>query len=131
MKPAMWVRALLVWLVIMVMETIHGILRNRFLLPLTGDFRSRQIGVLVASALILAITLMTIRWIGVRERRSLLAIGCVWAFLALAFEFTLGRAFGFSWQRIFEDYNLLRGGLMPLGMAVMILAPYLAVRLRD
>jgi len=29
-------RALLVWLLMMALETIHGVLRNRFLVPVIG-----------------------------------------------------------------------------------------------
>jgi hypothetical protein len=35
-------RALVVWLVIMGVEFIHGILRTLYLASLVGDFRSRQ-----------------------------------------------------------------------------------------
>ena len=38
-------RALLVWLIIIGVETVHGILRGLFLAPLIGDFQARRISV--------------------------------------------------------------------------------------
>ena len=87
-------RALVVWLLMMAIETIHGVLRNRFLAPLVGDFRARQIGVFIGSALILGVAALTIGWIRPNSERSLLAIGALWLALTLAFEFGLGRTLG-------------------------------------
>jgi hypothetical protein len=48
-------RALLVWLILIATEFVHGILRAIFLVPVVGDFRARQIGVFIGSALILLV----------------------------------------------------------------------------
>jgi hypothetical protein len=49
-------RPLAVWLLILLVETIHGLARTVFLTPRLGDFRARQVSVFTASVLILAIT---------------------------------------------------------------------------
>jgi hypothetical protein len=121
-------RALLIWLLLMAVETVHGILRGALLTPRVGDFRARQIGVFVGSVLILAIARFTIRWTRLSGTGALLRAGAMWAMLTLAFEVTLGRALRLSWQRIFSDYDLENGGLMPFGMLVLLLAPLLAFR---
>ncbi len=72
-------RSLLVWLLMMAIETAHGALRNRFLVPVIGDVGSRQIGVLIGSALILGVAMLTIGWIHPTSERSLLVIGAMWA----------------------------------------------------
>jgi hypothetical protein len=41
-----------------------------------------------------------------------------------------GRLTGLTWERIWSDYNLPEGGLMPLGLLVMAVSPLLAARLR-
>lgn len=46
-----YIRAFLVWLIIMAVETCHGIARTLFIAPLTGDFRARQIGVFIGALL--------------------------------------------------------------------------------
>ena len=124
-------RALLVWLLMMAVETIHGVLRNRFLVPVIGDVGARQIGVLIGSALILGITILTIGWIRPASERALLTIGAMWLVLTLAFEFGLARALGRSWTALLADYDLTRGGLLSIGMVVLALSPWIAARIRQ
>ena len=124
-------RTLLVWLLIMALETMHGVLRNRFLTPVVGDLHARQIGALAGSLLVLGTALLLIRWVRPDSFRALLGIGVLWLILTLAFEFGLGRAVGKSWSDLLADYNLAHGGLLSLGMVVLVLAPWLAARIRS
>lgn len=124
-------RALAVWLLIALAESVHGTLRVIFLAPVAGDLASRQIGVFTGSIMILMIAWSTIRWVGTRTTTSLLGIGALWLVLMLSFEVALGRAFGMSWDRIASDYQPARGGFMVVGMIVLALSPLIAARLRS
>jgi hypothetical protein len=126
-----FVRSLAVWLVIIASETLHGIARTLWVQPLLGDMRARQIAVFTGSVLILTIAVLFIGWIGATTRRELLVIGLAWLGLTLAFEISLGRLLGASWERILSDYDPRRGGLLLIGMAVLTLAPLLAARIRN
>ena len=45
MKPVMvMLRAFAVWLILVFVETIHGVFRRLVLEPLIGDFPARQVG---------------------------------------------------------------------------------------
>jgi hypothetical protein len=124
-------RALTVWLLIIVAETVHGVLRGLFLVPVVGDLRARQIGVAIGSLIILAVAAATIRWLGAKTRSELLAVGAVWLALTLAFEFLFGRyVAGASWDRLLSDYDPTRGGFLGLGMLVLALSPLIAAKLR-
>jgi hypothetical protein len=117
-------RGAAVWLLLMGVEVLHGIARTALLAPHTGDFKARQISVFSGSALIMTITYLTIRWIGSRNKSTLLRLGIFWLLLTLIFEFVLGRkVLHLSWQRLLSDYNLRRGGLQPIGLLLMTLAP--------
>jgi hypothetical protein len=37
---------------------------------------------------------------------------------------------GASWQRLASDYNVLEGGLLPFGMIVLALSPWIAGKVR-
>ncbi|WP_372894355.1 hypothetical protein [Stieleria sp.] len=114
-----------------VAEIAHGITRALTLVPLVGQFRSNQLGVFTGSAILLAIATLSIRWIGPTHRRDLLQAGVMWLVLTLAFELLFGRfVVGLSWQQLSADYNLLQGGLMPIGLAVLFVAPWLAAWFR-
>lgn len=125
-----WPRALAVWLMIVVAESIHGTLRQLYVAPVLGDFPARQLGVPVACAIIFAIAWLTIRWIGARSFAQQLRVGLVWVALMAAFEFGLGSALGYTRARMFADYNLAAGGFMGLGFLFMLFAPALAARSR-
>jgi len=47
------------------------------------------------------------------------------------FEIGLGRfVFAYSWEQIAADYNLLQGGLMPIGLVLLVLSPFIATKRR-
>lgn len=124
-------RSLTIWLVLIVAEIAHGILRALALVPIVGEFRSNQIGVFTGSAIILLIAYFTIRWIGARRRNELLLAGLIWLVLTVAFEVLFGRfVVGLSWERIASDYNVLNGGLMPLGLLMLFFSPMIAAKFR-
>ena len=126
-----WSRVLTVWVALVCAEIIHGILRTLLLAPRVGDFRARQIGVFTGSLLILLIAGLSIRWIHTRSMTSLVKVGVVWLVLMVVFELAFGRlVLGASWERLWSDFNLLEGGLLPVGLAVLALSPLIAARLR-
>ncbi|MCC6151037.1 MAG: hypothetical protein IT461_12365 [Planctomycetes bacterium] len=125
----LWLRALAVWALIMVVETVHGIVRTLWITPVLGDLGSRQAALPVAAALILLITLLTSRWLKARSIGVQLCVGGLWAALTLGFEFGLGVLLGYSMERVSQDYNPMQGGFMAFGLAFMALCPLLASRL--
>lgn len=123
-------RSVAVWFVLAFAETIHGVLRGLLVTPALGDQRARQLGVLVGAVIILAIAWLLTGWVGAKTTPQSFAVGGIWLILMLAFEVGLGRGLGFSWERIWSDYDPTRGGLMILGMTVLFLSPLLAARTR-
>ena len=127
---APWQRGLLAWMLIILAETAHGMLRVLFIAPAIGDLRARQVGVLVGSVIVLAVAWLTARWLDARSRRLQFMVGAQWVALTLSFEILLGRAIGTSWERIASDFNPVRGGFMLAGLAVLFFAPRIAAKLR-
>jgi hypothetical protein len=126
-----FLRAFLVWLVVIAAETAHGVLRGLLLVPLVGDRSARQIGVPIGSLIVLAVAYIFIRWIAARTSLQLLGVGLLWVALTVLFEVGLGRlALGLSWDRIAEDYDPAHGGFLGLGLLVMAVSPLVAARLR-
>lgn len=120
-------RAFSVWILMILVEIVHGIVRGIFLVPLVGDLGARQIGVFTGSILIFGIAYTTSRWLGAKTVTSQIGIGLFWVLLTLVFEVTVGVfVIGADKARIIEDYDLANGGLMPIGLLFMFLAPMLA-----
>jgi len=122
--PAL-VRALLVWLLIVAAESAQGAVRRVLVSP-EADFMVRQLSVFTGALVIFAITWMCLRWMRLRTAAEALGVGGLWVALTLLFEIGLGRLLGMGWDRILADYDLLHGGLMPLGLMAMALTPWAA-----
>jgi len=122
-------RVLLVWLLIVVAESLHGALRRALFHP-DVEFVVRQASVLTGALIIFAITWACIGWLRIRSTAGALGVGVLWVVLTLAFEIVVGRAMGLDWRRIGSDYDLLHGGLMPLGLLAMALTPWAVRRLK-
>ncbi|MGE0564629.1 MAG: hypothetical protein AB7O50_08960 [Pseudolabrys sp.] len=119
--------AFFVWLAIVVAESLHGALRR---IVWGDDIAVRQAGVAIGAVIVIGITLMTVRQLNLRHRRDALAVGALWVTLTVAFDIVFGRITGASWPRIWSDFDLMHGGLLPLGLFVMLFAPALAQVLR-
>ena len=125
-------RGIVVWLVIMAAETVHGIMRTAFLAPRLGDMRARQFSVFVGSLLIVFLTFVFVRWLKGVAVIHFILVGAMWVLLTVGFEVVLGRlVIGLSWERIASDYNIAEGGLMIFGLLIMLLAPLTMAKLRD
>jgi hypothetical protein len=127
----LWRRALAIWLLLMSTEFVHGLWRMKVLALWMGDFLTRQICVFTGSMLILLITYVCIQWIPATKTRTLLAVGLAWLALTLVFEV----CFGFfvlhrPWDDFLSDFDMLHGGMFPIGLAVLTLSPLIAARWR-
>jgi hypothetical protein len=122
-------RGLLVWLGIMLVETVHGVLRGLFLVPRMGEEQAARIGWPLGLLIVLVVSVLAIRWTGVRGTRRLLALGAMWAVLTAGFEVAVGLARGFGQAQILAELNPATGTI-PYSALVMFLAPLVAARLK-
>jgi len=127
----MYRRSFFVWILLMSVESVHGFLRTIWLTPAVGDFTARQISVVNGALLIFMVTYLLVQKIKVSTSRQCINIGISWVVLTLLFEIGLGKLiFRASWERIFSDYNILHGGLMPVGLLCMLFTPLFAAKLK-
>lgn len=126
---ATFLRAIAIWLLIMAAESAQGVMR-RLLLSDQTEHALRQLSVGLGAVAIFIVTWLCMPWMRVRSTGAARTIGLVWVALTVCFEIGLGRLTGAGWDRIFADYDLLRGGLMPLGLLAMALTPWAVLRLQ-
>lgn len=120
----MLAKALLVWILLVVVAVLNGGARNAFLAPRFGELGGHVIGTGILCGVIFFVAWLTIPWLGPRAVHQALLIGTVWMFLTVAFEFLAGHyLFGNSWTRLLADYNLLRGRVWILVPLASLLPP--------
>lgn len=127
----MLLRALAVWLLLLVLAVLNGGARDTWLSPRMGDTLGRAASTVTLGGLILLATWLTIGWLGPATARQALAIGILWLVLTLAFEFLAGHyAFGKAWSELLADYDPRRGRIWVAVLVVTLFAPLWTGRLR-
>jgi hypothetical protein len=82
MRPFI-VRGIAVWFVLMGAEFAHGIVRAIWLVPVVGDFQSRQIGVFTGTIINLTIAALFIPWVRPTRVADALGVGVMWLVLTV------------------------------------------------
>lgn len=119
-----WRRLLLTWIVLAVVMSANGILRELALRPAVGDRVAPVLSALLGMMLLLATTRLLFPPLGGASRRSLLAVGAALVVATVAFETTIGLVVdGRDWRALLGHYALWRGELWPLVLLVLALAP--------
>ena len=85
-----WFRAVGLWFLLMMAETLHGLWRAKVLAVWIGETAARDVSVITGSLVILLIALAGIGWIPARNARTLLLVGFTWMVLTIAYELALG-----------------------------------------
>src|SRR5690349_22720801 len=84
-----------------------------------GCFRSGRIGIFTGSVLFLLVVYFCEPWMKLRSTTHGLRVGALWVGMTLAFKWGFGHCvMRLSWESIAAEYNLLRGALMPVGLAI-------------
>ena len=127
----MTLRAVVIWLALLILAVLNGGVRDTWLSPWLGDTIGRALSTLLLSGLILIATWMTIGWIRPETTAAALTVGALWLALTLVFEFLVGH-YGFRkpWGELLADYDLRRGRIWVLVLVVTFVAPLWAARFR-
>ena len=127
----MTLRALAVWLAILLLASVNGAVRAAWLIPRLGETVGRAVSTLVLSGVVFLVTWLTIGWIRPTSTSDAVKISLLWLLLTLAFEFLVGHyVFRQPWPALLEDYDVSRGRIWPLVLVVILLSPLWAARLR-
>jgi hypothetical protein len=118
-------RAVLVWVAILLVAIMNGALRDTVLVHLLDRSAARALsGVILCLCIVAAATLAT-PWLGPPAPRSRWLIGVVWLVLTVFFETTVAYVQHGSWQQVVDAYTLQGGNLWPLVLLTAFIAPWL------
>ena len=121
---ALLVKAFAVWVFIAFGEIVNGNIRVRWLQRKYGRRRAKNLGFFIGIAIFSTITWFFLPWVGPSGLDQCFVIGLLWTTLMILLDLYFGRyVFHYSWQKIAEDFNPLKGNLLSLGMLLLFLCP--------
>jgi hypothetical protein len=123
----MILRALVVWLLLVILAILNGFFRAAVLIPGVGEHAGHVISTILLSILILVTAWFTIGWIHPATLYSAALVGFVWLGLTVLFEFGAGHfIFHQPWEKLIADYDLTKGRIWVLVLLITVKAPALA-----
>ena len=125
------IKSFLVWLLFIPLAIANGALRDLVFTPTLGDTLGRAASSLALSLLILGLTLLLVKRLGVDTRAGYLVVGAFWLVLTLLFEvsfFVL--VMGHPMDELLKDFDIFRGRLWLVVLVTTFFAPLLASKMR-
>lgn len=119
------------WFPMLLLAIANGALREIVFKKYVSELAAHQLSTFSLLLLFAIYIGLIIKWMPPASANQAILVGLFWLALTLLFEFGFGRYRGSSWEKLFEDYNLLKGRLwilIPLWVAV---APYVFFKLRN
>ncbi len=111
-------------------EMLNGIARTIFLNKRVGVMNAKRISLLPALALCLLICYYYVPFLHIRADGGLLVLGISLSLFMGLFDVVVGRfILKMRWETILDDFDIRKGNLLGLGMAIMALCPLLASRM--
>ncbi|SMP39558.1 hypothetical protein SAMN06295888_101279 [Desulfonatronum zhilinae] len=128
--PMIMIKAVILWVGILVLAIANGALRESVLIPGLGTPTALVLSGLLLSALIIGVAYVSLPWLQIRRPAQFWFVGFGWLALTLVFEFSFGIWQGKSWTVLLEAYTFKGGNIWPVVLAATALAPYIAAKLR-
>lgn len=125
------IRSFLIWLLFIPLALANGALRDLLLTPVMGDSLGRAVSSLSLSLLILGLTVLMVKRLGVNTRAGYLTVGGIWLALTVLFEvFFFVLLMGHPMDELLLDFDIFRGRLWLMVLAATFFAPILASKIR-
>lgn len=125
-----FLKALIIWVGILVLAVANGALREAVFIPGLGSPAALVLSGLLLSALIIAVAYFSLPWLQIGRPVQFWLVGFFWLALTLVFEFSFGLWQGKSWPLLLEAYTFTGGNIWPVVLAATALAPNIAAKLR-
>lgn len=123
----LYLMSLGIWFILAVSAIAVATFRVVVLLPPFGEQIAHQLGTVLYLIVQFLIIYLFIKKMKIKEVKTLLGIGIFWVVTTVIFEFVFGYyVMGNSWQKLFADYNLLKGRLWVLVLINNIAAPLIS-----
>lgn len=131
MTVTVFIKALLLWIIILVFAVINGALREKMLIQLLGYFPGLIISGIILSCFIFLAAFFSASWYGRLTSSHYWIIGLFWLFLTLLFEFVFGHFIEHKdWADLLQAYTFKGGNIWPVVLVVTLISPWVTARIR-
>lgn len=131
MSTSVLLKAIAIWLAIVILAFLNGILREKALLPIMGSFAGLVASGIFLSIFILGVAYIAAPWYGPLTSRQWILVGLAWLLLTVAFEFGFGMLIQHkSLSELLDAYTFRDGNLWPLVLVTTFLSPWLSAKFR-
>jgi len=114
------------FIIIAFSETINGIFRVKYLHKKFKKKFARIFSFFTGLSMIILLSLIFVPWINPKTDLQAFSIGFIWAINIVLYDVLIGRfAFKLTWSKILDDFNLFKGNLLPIGIVIIMILPYI------
>ncbi|MCV6608866.1 MAG: hypothetical protein OIF32_11695 [Campylobacterales bacterium] len=126
----MIIKIILGFIVMASCETANGIFRVGFLYKKLGRKKANIVSFFIGTAIVTVVGVLFYNWIEPEDLTEVFFIGSSWMALMILFDLYVGKVlFKLSWKKVLEDFNVLKGNLLALGMIYIFLLPIILILL--
>jgi ABC-type transport system involved in multi-copper enzyme maturation permease subunit len=120
-----------IWFVIVIAAILNGTFREKVLVPVIGAEMALPLSGILLAVLVFLVAFMLVSSIGSSETKVYIFLGLLWVILTLSFEFLFGHFIaGRSWHEIMQVFNVKKGDLFIVVLAITGVSPWLAAKAR-
>ena len=125
-------RALGLWLYILLFAILNGAVREAVLVPLIGERTALPVSGVILALLIFILCLVFVRSLRITTAGRAWLVGAFWLALTLGFEFLFGHyVLGASWDVLLASFSPENGNLWLLVLFSTLCSPFLAGKTRS
>jgi hypothetical protein len=117
--------ALFTWLILALLASVNGWVRNKLYKKSLGELTAHQLSTIIFIGVIFFVSYFFVKWVGIDKPIDLWMIGISWLVLTVIFEFIFGHyVWKHPWGKLLHDYNIRKGRLWILVLVATLIAPY-------
>ena len=119
------------WLGMVVLAIVNGAIREKLYGPFMRELSAHQLSTLIGIILFGIYIWILTGIFHIESSKQALIIGCMWLIMTITFEFIFGHfVIGHTWEKLFHDYNLIKGRVWILVLIWTTIAPYMFYRIK-
>lgn len=120
------------WIGLMILAILNGTLREKAYGPFMTELTAHQVSTVICILVFSAYLWFLSGAVRLESSAYAISIGAIWLMMTLAFEFGFGHyVMGHPWERLIQDYNLMRGRIWILIPAWTASAPWIFFLIRS